>query len=394
MHSSSVLRRLAAGAGSIALVAGLAGCTQPVEAAEPAGALALVIGAHGNMPVPTADGAAAAALVAAMDAQSYLSVFVADGDPFELDAWSLAVSDANDQAAEADRAAHRQRINADLAGAAAQTPEVDLLGAIDEAARSITSRSGQHTIVVVDSGLSTVAPLDFTQPGMLDADPAEIATSLAAAGELPELAGADVVLQGLGDTADPQPAIGRAQQANLIGIWTAIAEAAGARDVQVEQAPLTGSAAPGLPDVSIVPTGSSVRCSAGTVTLTGGDVAFRPDSADFADPDAARATLGPIAEQLVDASSTATVTGTTARVGDLDGQRSLSRERAQAVSGLLADLGVPTASMTVLGLGSEFPGYVVDHDAAGNLIPAAAAANRTVVIDLAGAPAGVTCASA
>jgi outer membrane protein OmpA-like peptidoglycan-associated protein len=102
----------------------------------------------------------------------------------------------------------------------------------------------------------------------------------------------------------------------------------------------------------------------------------------FVAPDAAADTLRPIAEQIVDGGLTATVTGTTARVGDLQGQRALSLERAQAVADVLADHGVPADAMTVAGLGSEFPGYV----------EADPAANRKVVLQLGGASAGVTCA--
>ena len=393
MRSRSLLSRLTVAAGITALAAGLAGCTETAGAVEPTGGLALVVGARSNMPAPSVTGGAADAVVQAIARQSYLSVVVADGAPFEQDAWPLAVSDENEQAAEEDRAAHEQRINRDLTGAAARTPEVDLLGALDLGARSISSAGGPRTIVVVDSGLSTVAPLDFTQPGMLDADPTEIATSLAAAGELPELAGADVVFAGLGDTADPQPAIGRAQRTNVIALWTAIAEAAGAGEVLVEEAPLGGDSVPGLPEVSIVPPGSSVQCIPGSVVLTGGDVAFRPDSSEFVDPAGAEETLRPIADQMVAGRLTATVTGTTARVGAIEGQEALSLERAQAVADLLTDLGVPAASLTVVGLGSEFPEYVQDHGAAGELIPAAAAANRKVVITPAGGSAGVTCAA-
>ena len=389
MRSRSPLCRLAVASGALAVAVGLTGCAEP---AAPTGGLALVVGARSNMPVVSVGGAAAAALEGAVGAQSDLSLLVAAGAPFELDAWSLEVSDENPQAADADRAAHRARINQHLATAAARTPEVDLLTALELGARSVSSAGGGHTLVVVDSGLSTVAPLDFTGPGLLDADPAELAAALQAAGQLPDLTGVDVVFQGLGDTADPQPALGRAQRANLVAIWTAIVQAAGADGAQVEEAPLGGAAADGLPPVSVVPPGSSVQCTAGTVVLTGGDVAFAADSAAFADRAAAAATLEPIAAQMADGGLTATVTGTTARVGDLAGQRALSLQRAQAVADLLADLGVPAGALAVVGLGSEFPGYVPDSDAAGALVPAAAASNRKVVLDLAGASADVTCA--
>ncbi len=390
MHRTSLLRRLPVLVGTVGLVVALAGCE---ESAEPTGGLAIVVGAHSNMPTPALDGAGGDALRAAIAAESHLSVVVADGRPFEaVPGGSLAVDHANEVAEEADRERHRRTVEAALRDAAARTPEVDLLGALALGARSISAASGPHTIVVVDSGLSTVAPLDFTQAGLLDADPAELADSLKRAGELPDLTGADVVFQGLGDTADPQPAVGRAQRANLVGIWTALVRAAGAGEVRIEESPLSGAAAGGLPSVTVAPVSSGVVCSAGTVVLTGGDVAFQADSAVFLDRAAAEATLEPIARQMVTGSLTAELTGTTADVGDPAGQRTLSQQRAQAVADLLADLGVPAGSMTAVGLGSQFPGYVEDHDAAGALVPAAAAANRKVVIDLGGASADVTCA--
>jgi outer membrane protein OmpA-like peptidoglycan-associated protein len=138
--------------------------------------------------------------------------------------------------------------------------------------------------------------------------------------------------------------------------------------------------------------GAGVQCTAGTVVLTGGDVAFRPDSAVFVDPAAASQTVAPVAEQMVDGQLRASITGMTADVGDLTGQQLLSRQRAQAVADLLISLGVPADRMTVAGMGSQFPGYVEDHDADGHLLPAAAAANRKVVLELGGASADVTCA--
>jgi outer membrane protein OmpA-like peptidoglycan-associated protein len=145
--------------------------------------------------------------------------------------------------------------------------------------------------------------------------------------------------------------------------------------------------------VSVVGPGSGsaagMTCSRNTVTLSGGDVAFQPDSAVFRDPAAASTTLRPLAQRLRGTGVTATLTGTTADVGDADGQRRLSRERAEAVAGLLRDLGVPADRLTVVGLGSDFPGHVEEHDEGGNLLPAAAALNRKVVIQVSGRTATV-----
>jgi outer membrane protein OmpA-like peptidoglycan-associated protein len=388
VHSSSAVRRVTAVAGCVALGLGLAGCS---DLPDPSGGLAIVVGAHSNMPQPSLDGEASDVLDTAVDAQSYLAVLVADGDPFVSTKGSLVITGKNGPAQDASKVRNREMVSQALAAAEAKTPETDLLAALDQGARSIADADGAHTVVVVDSGLSTVAPLDFTQPGMLDADPAELVASLQAAGELPDLSGDDVVFQGLGDTADPQPDLSRGQRQNLIEIWTAIANAAGASIVDVEQAPLTGDSADGLPDVTPVPLPPVMTCTAGTVTLAGGDVAFQPDSAVFLDRSAASDVVRPIAQQLIDGGITATVTGMTARVGDTDGQRQLSEQRAQAVADLLIGLGVPADRLAVIGLGSDFPGYVQDHDAAGNLVPAAAVANRKVEISFASVTAELAC---
>jgi outer membrane protein OmpA-like peptidoglycan-associated protein len=370
------------------MAVGLAGCS---DLPEPTGGLAVVVGAHSNMPQPGLDGEAGDALDTAVDAQSYLAVVVADGEPFVSMKGSLVIAGKNGPAQDASRAKNRQSVTQALADAAAKTPETDLLTGLDLGARSIADAGGSHTIVVVDSGLSTVAPLDFTQPGMLDADPAELVAGLRAAGEVPDLTGEDVVFQGLGDTADPQPALTRGQRKNLIAVWTAIAEAAGAASVDVEPSPLSGSSAEGLPDVTVVALPPALRCVADTVTLTGGDVAFQPNSAAFLDEAAASDVVRPVAQQLIDGGLTTTVTGMTARIGDTSGQQELSQQRAQAVADLLTALGVPTDRLTVVGRGSDFPGYVPDHDGAGNLVPAAAAANRKVEITSAGAATALAC---
>lgn len=380
------MRRICA----MAIVLALAGCGG--NTAAPTDALAVVVGAHSNMPGATLAGTALAARERALNAQAYLAIVVADGKPFlAAQAGSLLTRDSNSVIQRRDRDANRQLVDTKLTGAKAKTPETDLLSALDLASRAIASQPGRHTIVVLDSGLSTVPPLDFRTPGLLDSDPAELAASLKTARQLPDLAGDDVVFQGLGDTAAPQVELGRPQRAALIDLWTAIAKAAGADDVRVEKSPLTATPPAGLPAVSPVVLPKGISCTATAVTLTGGDVGFLPDSAEFRDRAAATAVVGPIAQQLRGAQVTATLTGTTADVGDKAGQVLLSEQRAQAVAALLAGLGVPADRLTVTGRGSDFPGYVVDHDGAGHLLPAAAALNRKVMIELAGGSTGGLC---
>jgi outer membrane protein OmpA-like peptidoglycan-associated protein len=382
---SSSSTRILAVAVSLAVAAGLSGCGSEAPTGEPTGAIAFVVGGRSNMPQPRLDGQALEAFEKAIANQSTASVVVADGEPSNAVRIPLEVKGANEVAREQSRQKNAASLANAVQNATAEDEESDLLAALDLAAREIRSlETVPHTIVVVDSGLSTVAPLDFTQPGLLDAAPQEVAASLKEADALPDLSGTRVILQGLGDTASPQEELSIAQRKNLIAIWIAIIGDAGASDVSVEEKPLQGDPADGLPSVTPVVLSQGIDCTSSTVVLTGGDVAFEPDSAVFRDEAAATALLKPLAEQLVASGATATLTGTTANVGDLEGQKKLSLERASAVRDVLAKLGAPGQNLTAFGLGSEFPGYVQDHTADGSLDPAAAAQNRKVTIDVLG----------
>lgn len=369
-----------------ATAAPVSGCAAPA-AAEPTGGLAVIVGAHANMPPAAMSGIAGQVVTNAVATRSAVSLVVADGAPFVAEDGRLAGLDRHDSGSNA----RREVVEDAISRAVALTPETDLLAALRLAAEQVADAPGRHTILVVDSGLSTSGALSFRQDGMLAADAADVVASLEAADALPDLSGVHVVFHGLGDTAAPQPALGAVVREQLTELWTAVALRAGALDVNVERTALAGDAPPGLPPVSVVGSGGGVSCTENSVVLTGGDVAFVADSAVFQDAVNASETLQPIADSIKAAAVTARLTGTTANVGDAEGQRRLSEQRAQAVGSLLIGLGVPPERLTVVGLGSEFPGYVPDRDSAGNLLPGAAAQNRKVTIELSGAGASVIC---
>ncbi|MGY1792819.1 OmpA family protein [Geodermatophilus sp. SYSU D00525] len=338
--------------------------------------MAFVVGARSNMPAPRLDGRALDALDTALEDQSLAAIVVADGEPHLVGTQQLVAEGATGPAREASREDNRRAVEEGLTTAEADDEEVDLLAAVDLAVRSISSAEGRHTVVVVDSGLSTAGAVDFRRSGLLDADSDTLAGELAEAGRLPDLEGVTVVFQGIGDTFAPQAPLERPQRTNLIDIWTALARTAGAADVVVEESPLTQPPAV-LPAVTPVEVAGAQTC---TVTLTEDAVRFVADSAEFLDRDAAVAALTPLAQQLSRPGVSATVTGTTADVGDLDGQLQLSLERAQAVEELLVDLGARPDGMTAIGLGSDFPEYVEEP----------AEENRKVVVQIVGG-AGLTC---
>ncbi|WP_075014678.1 OmpA family protein [Geodermatophilus obscurus] len=383
------MRRLLTVAVSAALVAGLTGCGSD-DVAEPTGGVAFVVGARSNMPAPQLDGGALEVLDAAVDDQSRVSITVADGEPslVEPGAIDLLIEGATSQARDASRVENRQLVLDGLVSARAEDKETDLLGALDEAVRSISSAPGPHTVVVVDSGLSTAGALDFRARDVLSADPKALADQLAADDELPDLKGSTVVFQGLGDTFSPQMPLGRPQRQDLIDIWAAIAERAGAADVVVEESRLLVPPVGVLPKVTPVEVPDGAAC---TVTLTSDLVRFKPDSAEFLDRAATLEVLAPLAAQLTQPGVSATLTGTTARVGDMAGQVELSLSRAEAVRSLLTDeFESPSDAMAAIGLGSDFPEYVEDHGPDGELDEDKAAQNRRVVVQLVGG-AGLTC---
>ncbi|MGY1621062.1 OmpA family protein [Geodermatophilus sp. SYSU D00965] len=380
------MRRLLTVAASAALVAGLAGCGD--DGPEPTGGVAFVVGARNNMPAVHLDGQALEALDTAVEDQSLVAIVVADGEPNLLGTKQLIAEGATSQARQASKEENRQEVIDGLTSARAEDEETDLLAAIDLAVRSIESAHGDRTVVVIDSGLSTAGALDFREPGLLDASPDTLAADRAEAGYLPDLEGVRVVFQGIGDTFAPQVPLERPQRMNLVAIWTAIIRAASDVDVVIQQTPLTKAPANGLPWVTPVEVRGGQTC---TVTLTSESVQFNADSADLMNRDATVELLEPLAQQLAQPGVSAVLIGTTANVGDEAGQVELSLSRAEAVRSLLEqNLDVQPDAMAAIGLGSDFPGYVEDHDANGHLIEGAAAQNRKVTVQLVGG-AGLDC---
>jgi outer membrane protein OmpA-like peptidoglycan-associated protein len=377
---SAVLRRAAAASLSLGMVTGLAACDDYTPPDEPQGATVFVLGARNNMPAMRLDGSAVDAVLRTVDEQRQASIVIADGTPtVDWSEW-LVIRGGNSTARQVRLQDNQRALEDAVRAARAQDQETDLLSALSLASREAGAFEEPREIVVVDSGLSTTGPLDFTRPGMLDADPDEVVAELEAADMLPELCGITVTVQGLGDTAPPQDPLSIAQRKRVTGIWEAVLGASCADEVVVVEVPLKGEPDSSLPPVTAVLLPEPTTCDRGVVVLAGGEVAFQPDSAVLLDPSAAHDVLEPIAEQIVGRRLTATVTGTTADWGPMAGQMALSQDRAQAVVDVLVDLGVGRDQLRAEGVGSDFPAYVADGGPEGPLDPAAAAANRTVVL--------------
>ncbi|HEY2206757.1 MAG TPA: OmpA family protein [Pseudonocardia sp.] len=364
---------------AVAAVTLLAGCSTPAPAGDDA--LAVVVGGHANSPAPAALGTVAEAIDAAVHGQAAAAVVVNAGTPTVASQGALGLNCRN--GASCDQAVQQNTalLTGTVAQARADTPENDLLGAIALGARTLADHHGARTLAVIDSGLQTVAPLRFQDPGVLAADPGEVADYLERGRELPELAGATVIFSGIGDTVAPQAPLPSAARANLAAIWEAVARRAGAATVRFVQAPLTGAPSTGLPPVTAVPVGVPAAFEGATLDLPETVLPFERDTAVLKDPAAARAVLTGLADRISARRTPVLLTGATANVGPLDGQRALGKARAEAIRALLVgQLGVPASLVATVGVGSAWQGYVHDHDAAGQLLPGPAAQNRRVIV--------------
>ncbi|WP_433783499.1 OmpA family protein [Actinomycetospora sp. CA-101289] len=355
----------------------------------PVGPMAFAVSGRANSPEPGLPQAVQDATVSVLSRsvdegyEPRITLINVDGRPTSAGNDTFRTDAGNALAAEDDRNAFLDGFGSAVTELRAQTPEVDVLSALDLAGRSAGgNRPG--TVVLVDSGLSTVAPLDFRQPGLLEAPPEETVDALRSSNALPGLQGTTVVLAGLGDVAEPQPALSPAQRQSLVALWTAIATAGGASCVAVLPEPRGGDAPTDAPAVSVVDLPPPPAITPGRATALPDDnsVGFQPDTAEFRDRNAARGVLTPFAQFLTASPNRRiALTGTSARAGTPQGQVDLSTRRAEAVKALLVELGAPADRITTRGVGSQFPGYVNDVGPDGRQLPGPASSNRTVIVE-------------
>ena len=141
----------------IPLVSGLlllTGCGASKIDSAP-GALAVIVGAHSNMVAPSLLDTVKTEIDTAAELGSPTTIIVDDGSPTASAPVSLKTANDNplyqqDQINQLTTLINQTR---------ADNPEVDLLAAIDLAARSVTDAAGPKTIVVIDSGLQTAGAL-------------------------------------------------------------------------------------------------------------------------------------------------------------------------------------------------------------------------------------------
>ena len=358
----------------------------------PVGPLAFAVSGRSNSPEPglpqAVQDATTSVLTRAVDEgyEPRVTLVNVDGRPVSAGSETFSSDAGNGIAAEDDRNQFLNGFGEAVTGLRAQTPEVDVLTALDLAGRSAGgNRPG--TVVLVDSGLSTVAPLDFRQRGLLDAPPDETVEALRANNALPGLQGETVVLAGLGDVAEPQPALSPAQRSSLVALWTAIATAGGASCVAVVDEPRGGDAPSDAPAVSVVDVPPPPTITPGQTTALPDDnsVGFQPGHRRVPRPEcrarrphAVRAVPHGIAVATDRAHRHQCARGHRGRPGrPLDPARGGGEGPARRARGA----GGPHLHA---GGGQPFPGYVNDVGPGGRQLPGPASANRTVIVEPSG----------
>jgi OOP family OmpA-OmpF porin len=348
----------------------------------------IIVGAHRNAPEPSLGPVMTCQLTAAIQAGVPVRIVISDGQPQVIDP-QLAPVTGGTLAQQASPRAREdvQRVQRVIAAARPASAGADDLAALAIAADEAHALGVPGAeLVLLDSGLDDRGALNFTVPGMVAATPAEVAGQLKSTRNLPDLSRFTVVLAGIGYTAPPQVPLPARWRANLTQIWTTVATAAGAKVQVIPQPGQSPSIVTNEPVQPVpVPTAGEVTPAAhATIVFTGtSPVQFDPNSASFIDQSAVVQALRPIARWLAASSSRhAWLEGTTADVGPITGQVALSVQRADHVRSVLVSLGASPGQITTSGVGSRFPQFVRDRDAAGALLAAPATLNRSVRITL------------
>ncbi len=343
---------------------------------------ALVVAAHANFPAVDVSADALCRVEAAVDAGEPIVLVGVDGTPeVELDK-VFELNEANDTVRSDSVGISVRAVRETIGGLEADADGADLEGAIAVAVDALRAR-GANTgnIVVSDSGLADSGGLQMTAPGMLGADPAEVAEFFATTSGI-EATGYTVTFESLGYAAGTQPPLSKAHRHQVEQLWAAAVGAVGAT-VEVTSRPVSGEGP--STEFTVAPVELPERpefSASGTVYDQSSPLAFVGDSTRFVDERAARREVRSLANWLKQRpGQRIRVVGTTASAGSEQGRLRLSRARAARVKALLVEAGVASARVETTGVGTHFREFTPDRRDDGSLDPSAAATNRTTRID-------------
>jgi len=233
---------------ALTLSAGILLTSCSLSAAKPTtGASVVVVAANESNAAPINDALAAdGELTGLVATDATIHFVVPDGTPTVAPvSFNLAPQGNNNLIRKETAALEQSKLAKYLGTLDATTPQNNPLYALNLAADLLhgTSGTGPSEIIVINSGLSSVAPLGF-QNGILSDTPSQVVSQLKSADELPDLATISVDWLGLGDVTGQQSQLTIAEQDNLKAIWMAILTASGAKTRSFNTSPLPGVASP------------------------------------------------------------------------------------------------------------------------------------------------------
>lgn len=342
----------------------LTGCSVKAEKKTPSTDLVVVALQGSNMPAASAE-VLDPYLEEAVSAEtkSSFTLIVADGMPFNGGHVTWDSRESLNEAHWKEEKEARISQCIEILNQKAQTPETDLLGALDLASRALRDGDAvQKKLLIVHNGVTTAGPLSFMGADLASLDENTIQDLIAQLTEeqaLPDLTGTKVEWIYLGEGVAPQESASSQIRANLQLLWQTVLETCGADTVIFKST---------LPDTGAVegaPAVTPVACSQQQiklpdlrepVSLDPTAIGFAPDSTELSDPAATAEYLAPYAEAIrqnddgsryVVAGSTADTAGSTA-----ESSQQFGLKRALTVCRILQELGVEKKRLLPLGIGN------------------------------------------
>lgn len=330
-----------------------------------------------------------------------LAAVSADGNP-ELQFDDNMTLQKNEQGASSLRLERRGQEKAEeetqkLSQISANDPEVDYCAAFSMASRLLSQvdcNKYRKQLVIIGSGISTAGLINFSD-GLFYSEPHTILNYLRKNDAIPTFTDTNVTWVECGDCEAPQETLTPSAVIRLKNIWKAYFEATGA-DLTFDSTPpiQNENTKTNFPSVTPIDVPDTLPMNIAEIkkdsesqidvdkkpidpieipeeTLT-----FKPDSAEFADPEKVSSIIQPVADVLLE-NPTLHVLCLGEIAGDVQTEsgRDLSQQRADKIKNALVELGVSADQITSVGVGIDSP-YHVANLAYSN----AAAINRKITI--------------
>lgn len=365
----------------------LAGCSGKEEMPSEPESTAIVLGNHKHFPMLSLNIPSISSVIYDT-CLSYgrVTAFVADGNAFLAGDYTINEPNVKIDNTKRKQLAQRNcdQIMSECSNAKAKTPEIDTLYAITQAAKSIQGSSGNKTLLIFDSGLSTTGLLNFVEQNLIDADPDKIVEQLGEKHYIPDLEDINVVWTGIGQTCGDQAPLTENYKYKLEKLYNAILTAGGAT-VTFNHEPIQGDEPEGVPKCSVVPViEDSLDINGALPEVVKFDetkISFVSDKAEFVSESDVYEALKPVADILVKNTDVKVlIVGSTATDGTPEGCRKLSQMRADKVKDTLIALHVNPNQLSTYGAGQSQTPFRVDDIKDGKLIETEAAKNRAVYI--------------